>query len=226
MWNSRGNVLLILEENMLDFLFKKKILSKNNKEIYVDKTFNEPKTLGDLAKSGHSFFRFSQSQRGRSVEGVFAEYISGKVTMAKDEDKYLSFVTEETIPMCFMYGDMLTSLKFDLNDEEFIKIADTPFKYIGGALGEYESKYLLVDNNYSLEDVNTIIRLFDYVTSTNQLITIFYFSFGSLEQRLHDFHFYESEKLVRYLKGEFEKNIDISPDEIRMLIKKYMNNIN
>lgn len=89
-----------------------------------------------------------------------------------DEDKYLSFVTEETIAICFMYGDMLTSLKFDLNDEDFKKIADTPFKYTGNSLGEYESKYLLVENNFSLEDINTIAMLFDYVTSTQQLITI------------------------------------------------------
>lgn len=183
----------------------------------------EPKTLGDLAKSGHLFFRFSQSQPGRSVENVYAEYIPGKITEAMDEDKYLSFVTEETIAICFMYGDMLTRLKFDLNDEEFKKIADTPFKYTGNCLGEYESKYLLVDNNYSLEDVNTIVMLFDYVTSTKQLITIFKFVFGPLEKRLHDFKYYESEKLVKYLGEEFDKNMNISSDEIRFLIKKYMN---
>lgn len=197
-------------------------INLNEKVQNIEITHEEPRTLGDLAKSGHSFFRFSQSQPGRSLEKVYAEYIPGKITEATDEDKYLSFVTEETIAMCFMYGDMLTSLKFDLNDEEFKKIADTPFKYIGGSLGEYESKYLLVDNNYSLEDVNTIVKLFDYVTNTNQLCTIFEFVFGSLEQRLHDYQFYESEKLVRYLKKEFDNNIHISPEEIRRLIKKYL----
>lgn len=182
-----------------------------------------PKTLGDLAKSGHSFFRFSQSQPGRSVEKVYAEYVPGKITEAMDGDKYLSFVTEETVAICFMYGDMLTSLKFDLNDEEFKKIADTPFKYTGNLLGEYESKYLLVDTNYSLEDVNTIVKLFDYVTSTEQLITIFFFTNGSLEKRLHDFKYYESEKLVKYLKNEFQNDIHITPEEVRELIKEYMN---
>lgn len=197
-------------------------INLNEKVQNIDITHEEPRTLGDLAKSGHSFFRFSQSQPGRSLERVYAEYIPGKITEATDKDKYLSFVTEETIAMCFMYGDMLTSLKFDLNDEEFKKIADTPFKYIGGALGEYESKYLLVDKNYSLEDANTIAKIFDYVTNTNQLCTIFGFVFGSLEQRLRDYQFYESEKLVRYLKKEFDNNIHISPEEIRRLIKKYL----
>lgn len=69
-------------------------------------------------------------------------------------------------------GNSLEAQEFDLDDEEFMKIANTPFKYIG-ALGEYESKYLLVDKNYSLEDVNTIVKLFDYVTNTSQIITIF-----------------------------------------------------
>lgn len=201
-------------------------MHENEKEEKSELICDEPKTLGDLAKSGHLFFRFSQSQPGRSVENVYAEYIPGKVTEAMDEDKYLSFVTEETIAICFMYGDMLTSLKFDLDDEDFKKIADTPFKYTGNSLGEYESKYLLVDNNYSLEDTNTIAMLFDYVTSMKQLITIFRFIFGSLEERLHNFGYYESERLVKYLREEFDENINISPDEIRFLIKKYMNEQN
>lgn len=190
----------------------------------IDDEHKDLKTLGDLANSGHSFLRFSQSQPGRSIEKVYAEYVPGKITEAKDEEKLLSFVTEETIAICFMYGDTLTKLKFDLDDEEFKKIADTPFNRIGNSLGEYESKYLLVDNNYSLEDVNTIVKLFSYVTSTKQLISIFYFPSGSLDEWLHNLKFYESEKLVKYLKGAFDKNNHITPEEIRDLIKQYLNN--
>lgn len=137
---------------MINFFSKRKNeININEMDVSEKKTehiLEESKTLGDLAKSGHLFFRFSQSKPGRSVENVYAEYIPGKITEAMDEDKYLSFVTEETIAICFMYGDMLTSLKFDLNDEDFKKIADTPFKYTGNSLGEYESKYLLVENNF------------------------------------------------------------------------------
>lgn len=189
----------------------------------VEDVHKDLKTLGDLANSGHLFFRFSQSQPGRSIEKVYAEYIPGKITEAKDDEKLLSFVTEETIAICFMYGDTLTSLKFDLNDDEFKKIADTSFNYIGNSLGEYESKYLLVDNNYSLEDVNTIVKLFDYVTSTKQLISIFYFPSGSLDEWLHNLKFYESENLVKFLKAEFNENNYITPEEIRELIKQYLN---
>lgn len=158
-----------------------------------------------------------------SVEKVFAEYIPGKITEANDEEKFLSFVTEETIAICFIYGDMLTSLKMDSSDEEFNKIANTPIKYINSIFGEYESKYLLVENNYSLEDVNTIAMLFGFVTNNIQLHTIFYSPYGSLEQRLHDFGYYESEKLVKYLREEFDKNMSISPEKIRKLIEEYLN---
>lgn len=219
---------MYVEFNIMKRKRKSSISEKNESEKMrdIEEIGKKSKTLGDLAKSRHLYFRFSQSQPGRSVEGVYTKYISGEIAEAKDEDKYLSFVTEETIAECFMYGDMLTSLKFDINDEKFKSIADTPFKYLGGALGEYESKYLLVDNNYSLEDINTIIMLFDYVKSTRQLSTIFGFIFGSLEQRLHDFGYYESENLVRYLREKFDNNIHISPEEIRKLIKKYMNERN
>ena len=213
---------------IIDLLKKHKKLRTANQETVSEEPksqetgLKEYETLGDLAQSGHSFFRFSQSQPGKSIERVYAEYIPGKITEAKDEDKLLSFVTEESIALCFMYGDTLTSLKFDLSDVEFQKIADTPFKYLGHALGEYESKYLLVDNNYSLEDVETIVKLFDCVTSTRQLGVIFKFPCGSLDERLHNFGYYESEKLVKYLKLKFEEDINISPQKIRELIKRYL----
>jgi len=145
-----------------------------------------PKTLGDLAKTDHLFYRFSQSSPGRSEEKVFAQYIPGQITEAKDNEKYLSFVTEKTIASCFMYGDMITRLNFNLDDEAFKKIANTPIKYIGNALGEYESKYLLVEQNYSLRDITTIEMLFELVQNSSQLNSLFYFNYGSLDQRLHE----------------------------------------
>ena len=60
--------------------------------INVNDTENKefPKTLGDLARTSHSFYRFSQSTPGRSVEKVFAEYVPGQITEAEDNEKYLS----------------------------------------------------------------------------------------------------------------------------------------
>lgn len=182
-------------------------------------------TLGDLAKTDHTFYRFSQSSPGRSVEKVFAQYIPGQITEAENNEKYLSFVTEETIASCFMYGDMITQLNFNLDDEAFKKIANTPVKYIGHTLGEYESKYLLVEQNYSLSNIRTIEMLFDLVQNNGQLISLFYSSCGSLEQRLHEFGYRKSEKLVGELGKIFEANNQISLDkmksELRGVIKNY-----
>lgn len=192
--------------------------------INVNDTENKefPKTLGDLARTSHSFYRFSQSTPGRSVEKVFAEYVPGQITEAEGNEKYLSFVTEETIARCFMYGDMITRLNFNLGDETFQRIADTPIKYIGNSLGEYESKYLLVEQNYSLRDITTIEMLFELVQNNSQLISLFHFTFGSLDQRLHEFGFTESEQLVKYLKEKFDKNIHISPDDMRIKLREYI----
>ena len=121
-----------------------------------------------------------------------------------------------------MYGDMITRLNFNLGDETFQRIADTPIKYIGNSLGEYESKYLLVEQNYSLRDITTIEMLFELVQNNSQLISLFHFTFGSLDQRLHEFGFTESEQLVKYLKEKFDKNIHISPDDMRIKLREYI----
>lgn len=98
-------------------------------------------------------------------------------------------------------------------------------KYIGNSLGEYESKYLLVEQNYSLRDITTIEMLFELVQNNSQLISLFHFTFGSLDQRLHEFGFTESEQLVKYLKEKFDKNIHISPDDMRIKLREYIRKI-
>jgi hypothetical protein len=92
-------------------------------------------------------------------------------------------------------------------------------------LGEYESKYLLVEQNYSLGDITTIEMLFELVQNSSQLISLFYFTYGSLDQRLHEFGYRESEQLVKYLKEEFNKNIHITPDDMRGKLREYIKNI-
>lgn len=56
-----------------------------------------PKTLEDLAKTDHLFYRFSQSSPGRSEEKVFAQYIPGQITEAKDNEKYLSLLQRKRL---------------------------------------------------------------------------------------------------------------------------------
>ena len=207
---------------MISIFCKKKRHIEETKAVNNIEINKIPKSLGDFALTDHSFYRFSQSMPGRSVENLFAEYVPGQITEAEDNEKYLSFVTEETIARCFMYGDMITRLNFNLGDETFQRIADTPIKYIGNSLGEYESKYLLVEQNYSLRDITTIKMLFELVKSKKQLISLFHCIYGSLDQRLHEFGYTESEQMVIYLKKEFDKNINISLDDMRMKLREYV----
>lgn len=225
-WHSNGHILneqrIEGREYMINLFHKRKKHTEESIDVNDTETRDFPKTLGDLARTSHSFYRFSQSAPGRSVENVFAEYVPGQITEAKDTEKYLSFVTEETIASCFMYGDMITRLNFNFSDENFQKIANTPIKYIGNVLGEYESKYLLVEQNYSLKDITTIEMLFELVQNNSQLIRLFNFHGDSLDQRLQKFCFTESAQLVKDLKKEFNKNINISPDDMRIKLREYI----
>ena len=193
---------------MISIFCKKKRHIEETKAVNNIEINKIPKSLGDFALTDHSFYRFSQSMPGRSVENLFAEYVPGQIT--------------ETIASCFLYGDMITKLNFNLSDEKFQKIANTPIKYIGHTLGEYESRYLLVEQNYSLRDITTIKMLFELVQNKNQLISLFHCIYGSLDQRLHEFGYTESEQMVIYLKKEFDKNINISLDDMRMRLREYV----
>ncbi|MDE6389613.1 MAG: hypothetical protein K2L82_17690 [Lachnospiraceae bacterium] len=71
-------------------------------------------TLAKLAEEGkQSYWKFSQSEKGRSAEAHYIEYVEGEITIAKDRDKLLSFVNELNIVKCYMYGDLLTKFVFD-----------------------------------------------------------------------------------------------------------------
>lgn len=55
-------------------------------------------SLKELSASNHTFWKFTQSEPGRSYEtNVFAEYKENEITRAKDPDKGLPFTTEEYI---------------------------------------------------------------------------------------------------------------------------------
>ena len=64
---------------MINFFSKRKNeININEMDVSEKKTehiLEESKTLGDLAKSGHLFFRFSQSKPGRSVENVYGKVL-------------------------------------------------------------------------------------------------------------------------------------------------------
>ena len=58
-------------------------------------------------------------------------------------------------------------------------------------------------------------------TVSSQLNSLFYFNYGSLDQRLHEFGYKESEQLVKYLKEEFNKNIHIINKTINKTVYRF-----
>ncbi|BCJ97580.1 hypothetical protein [Anaerocolumna chitinilytica] len=158
-------------------------------------------TLGELAKNEHTYWKFSQSQSGRSAEPVYIQYIAGEVTIAEDDEKFLSFVNEDNIAKCYMYGDVLTKFCFDMQNENFVKICDEKYHYIGGGLGEYESQKLLVEANYSLKEMDTIVMLIKMVKQPSTFISFYKSFYGpNLEQRLRKYEYNETADFMSYIR--------------------------
>lgn len=165
------------------------------------------KTLSKLAEEGkHTYWKFSQSEKGRSVEAHYIEYEEGKITIAKDRNKLLSFVNELNIVRCYMYGDLLTKFVFDNTNEKFKEIGKCQVRSLGG-LGEYESKKLLTEKTYSLGEIGTIKKLIQFCNTKGDLNYIFYGVFGwNLEAYLRKHEFEETVELMKYLKEIYIKN--------------------
>lgn len=162
------------------------------------RTISEGLTLENLAESGKTFWKFSQSQKGRSIESVYEVYEDGKITIAHDEEKLLSFVEEKNISKCVMYGDVLTKICMDRNDPNFQSICKNEVRFLGGALGEYECKKLLVEKTYSLEHKEGIRVLFS-ITPPDQVCFL-------LKGRVNDPNMWELEsKFIKWGFGESEK---------------------
>jgi len=180
-------------------------------------------TLKDLAKTQKTYWKFSQSQKGRSMESCYAEYKPGHITEAEETelDNALSFVSNEDISTCFMYGDVLNKLCFDLNNDKFKEIEDCPIKRCGNPLGEYKSAKLLVEKQYSLADLETIRLIFDMASTHKQIINLFAFYDGKgIESFLKKWGFVESEKMIVFLRSRFTHLT--SKNEVMKWIDEYM----
>ncbi len=173
-------------------------------------------TLGKLAEEGkHTYWKFSQSEKGRSIEAPFIEYMEGEITVAKDRDKLLSFVNELNIVKCYMYGDCLTKFVFDNANAKFKEINNSRVKYLGG-LGEYESKKLLTEKKYSLGEIGTIKKVIEFCNTKTDLNYIFHGVYkGNLEFYLRKYEFGEMAELMKYLKENYDKQQLISFSECK-----------
>ena len=190
--------MFVMKKHILNF---SNICKRKKKQKMVSAETEKHLTLGKLADAGeHTYWKFGQSQKGRSIESVFAKYEPGKITIAEDKDKLLSFVSESNIAKCYCYGDLLIKFVFDGSNKDFKMIKNSQVRYIGGGLGEYESEKLLTEECYSLEKVETIRKIFELCNSENDFLIIFYGILNkNLEYYLRKYEFMNTADLLSIL---------------------------
>lgn len=195
---------------------------------FLLKIFNpnksKSKTLNSLANQSHTYWKFSQTEAGRSQEkNVFTEYKENEITEATDPDKALSFTDENHIVKCFMYGDQLTKLCFSTKNPKFRKIKKTPYKYIGGSFGEYETGKLVTEKNYSLSSKSTIRLLTELIPPDmkNLYKTGWFRRYNSFEERLRNFGFYDSADLLNEIQKNLKNNILLTKENVLKIIDDY-----
>lgn len=187
-------------------VFTDRILKKkNSNDLRKLSCKRDILTLNKLAEEGkNTYWKFSQSEKGRSVEAHYIEYEEGKIIIAKD--KLLSFVNELNIVRCYMYGDLLTKFVFDNTNEKFKEIGKCQVRHLGG-LGEYESKKLLTEKNYSLGEIETIKKIVGFCNSKRDFICLFHNRYvGNFETCLRNNNFEETADLMKYLNEIYNKN--------------------
>lgn len=181
-------------------------------------------TLKDLAKTGITFWRFSQSEPGRSVEPYFEQYIPGVISTAKNSEKRLSFVDEEHLGVCIVYGDLLTRLNFDLNDKNFQTIEKYEVKRVKNRLNEFECEKLLPAENYSLEELSTLKMIIQMTKSHVDFVDMCAndTNKGKLWQVLKSYGFTHSSNVMKQIRSKLDRQPNFTQEEALELIDKYI----
>ena len=181
-------------------------------------------TLKDLAKTGLAFWRFSQSEPGRSAEPYFEHYVPGVISIAKDSEKKLSFVDEEHLSVCIVYGDMLTRLNFDLNDKNFQTIENCEVKRVGNRLNEFECEKLLPAENFSLEELSTLKMILQTIKSQADFVGMCAHDTdkGKLWKVLKSYGFTHSSNVMKQIRSELNRQPNFTYEEALELIDKYI----
>lgn len=223
--------------SVLNFLTKKVDVSNRKSDkneeslIYENDEANSisKKTLEELAIKGDTYWKFSQSVRGRSVENHFIDYIEGTIITAEDCSKYLSFVPQSHIALCSMYGDTLTKFSFDLNDPLFDKIKDEQYTFYNSVLMEYDAKRLVVEKNYSLSDIETIGMVIEMSSCWDQITNFIYGLpnyIDCLHKRLESYGYTESAAFVEYLEKNYNFYSFEDTENVRKNIHRIIENYN
>ena len=185
-----------------------KILDKENDTlenlaINLEAMENQKDSIDTSDQKEKSYWRFAQSEKGKSYEDFYIEFKEGKITSDKNG---LSFVSNKNIAKCYMYGDLLIKLNFDIKDKKFKKIAKSNYIQTRSAMEEYVTTNLLTEKIYSLEKLETIRLLFDKASNPTQiqgLIEGQYLCYGNFESRLREFGFHESANLIRSIRKKY-----------------------
>lgn len=199
---------------------------KKIKDTFVKKLKKETFTLKNLAQDGHTYWKFSQTVPGRSAEEYYAEYKEGEKIVATDKEIGLSFVSDSIIAKYYMYGDQLTKICMDINNSSFAEIQDYRVyksRHIGGV---YEARILLVEENHSLKEKETIRLLVSMIPDDKNLLWTGWFNekitiYPSFEEHLKKLGFKESAELIGQLHILAKNNIGYSKNEALEFIKTY-----
>lgn len=180
----------------------------------------EKKTLRELAKDGNIFCKFSQSKQENksSAEDVFIEYIPGKLVIAEDPDKKLSFVKASDIAQCSMYGDQITVFDFELSELERAGIADNSYKTMCG-IGEHETEKLIVKENKCFSEIDTFRWMIQ--VSDNEALWHFFIDSPRItnQERFSDMlkrlEYIDAYNLMMYIKENYDTTHMSVFDKIR-----------
>lgn len=196
--------------------------------------------LGSLVKENTTFWKFSQSEKGKSYEDVFIEYVPGKITEAEDKSQGISFVMAYNLYKCYMYGDQISEFVFDFEDEQFKTIANSKAHRTGNGLGEFKADYLLTKNNYSLSFPETIVKILKLSrdipgASTEEMQNNMYnaantiFRIPAFTEILEKFRFDDTINFITYcnnVSSDKEEPVVWIAENIDELLKEYTNSKN
>lgn len=185
-----------------------KILDKENDTlenlaINLEAMENQKDSIDTSDQKEKSYWRFAQSEKGKSYEDFYIEFKEGKITSDKNG---LSFVSNKNIAKCYMYGDLLIKLNFDIKDKKFKKIAKSNYIQTRSAMEEYVTTNLLPQKIYSLEEFETIKLLFDMTVDMYELNGLLEgpnYNKQSFQKYLIKYGFFESAELVEKLERKY-----------------------
>lgn len=101
------------------------------------------------------------------IDYHYIEYMPDKLTVAEDEEMGLYFTSGKTLLGFIVYGNQLTIINFDENNENYQLIMNNDCEYQGTNLDQYKTQAVITKRNISLanpESIKILIKLSDKST--------------------------------------------------------------